>query len=151
ELVAGDGAEGQYRDVGQQQAGRPAELRPRRDEAAMLVGPRPLHRQQHRAAPFAADADALDEADHRQDHGPPDADRVVTGHEGYGEGGEAGDQQGGDQRRLAADAIAIVPEDRGADRPGDEADGVDGEGLEHADQRIRVWEEQLAEDQTGHG
>ena len=38
------------------------------------VGPRPLHREQHRAAPLAADADALDEADDRQDDGAPDSD-----------------------------------------------------------------------------
>src|SRR6185437_11691203 len=53
--------------------------------------------------------------------------------------------------RLAADAIAVVPEDCRADRAGDEAHRVDREGFEHADQRIGVREEQLAEDQAGHG
>ena len=53
----------------------------RSDEAAVLVRLRPLHREQHRAAPFAADADALDEAQHRQDDRAPDADRCIAGDE----------------------------------------------------------------------
>ena len=151
ELIARYGAEHQHSDVGQEKPGRAAELRPRSDEAAMLVGARPFHREQDRAAPFAAHADSLDEADDGQDDGAPDADRIVARHESDGEGGEAGDQQGRDQRRLAPDTVAIVAEDRRADRPGDEAHCVDGEGLQHADQRIRMREEQLAENQTGHG
>ena len=116
-----------------------------------FVGARPFHRQEDRAAPFAADADSLDEADDRQDDGAPDADGLVGRDKSYGEGGEAGDQQGCDQGRLASDAVAVVAEDRSADRAGDEADRIDREGFEDADQRIRMREEQLAEDQAGHG
>jgi len=58
-----------------------------------------------------------------------------------------------DERReqeVAILAIAIVAEDRGTDRPGNEPHRVDGECLQHADQGIGVREEELAEDETGH-
>ena len=42
-----------------------------------------------------------------------------------------------------------MPEDRRTDRTGDKADGVDGERLQHADQWVGFWKEQLPEDQTG--
>ena len=44
-----------------------------------------------------------------------------------------------------------MPEDGGADRPRDEADGIDGEGLERADPWVGVREEQLGEDEAGDG
>ena len=97
-------------------------------QTALPFGARPFHRQQHRAAPFAADADALDHAQHGQQHRAPDADRRVGRHESDGEGREAHAQQRGDQRRLAADAVAVMAEDRGADRPADEADEIGAEG-----------------------
>ena len=49
----------------------------------MLVGLGPFHREQHRAAPFAADTDALDQADERQKNGAPDADAVVARHKAH--------------------------------------------------------------------
>ena len=69
ELVARDPAKHQHRDVRQQRPGRTAELRTRRDETTMSIRPRPFHRQQVPAAPFAADAHSLDEADDGQDDG----------------------------------------------------------------------------------
>src|SRR5712664_643352 len=116
----------------------------------MLVGARPLHRQQDRATPFAADAKSLDEADDRQDNRAPDTDRLVGWHETDREGGEARDQQGRDQRRLAADAVTEVSEYCRADRTGDKPDRVNGKGLENAGEGIRMRKEQLAEDQAGH-
>ena len=56
------------------------------DEAAMLVGARPFHRQQNRTAPFAADTDPLDEADDGQNDRAPDANRAVSRNETHGEG-----------------------------------------------------------------
>ncbi len=114
------------------------------------VGPCPFHRKQYRAAPLAADAHTLDEADDGQDDGTPDADLLIGGNEADRRSGKPGQQQGGDQRRLAADAVAIVAEDRGADRPRDEAHRVDGERLQHANQGIGLWKEQLAKDEAGH-
>ena len=112
---------------------------------------RPFHRQQHRSAPFAADADALNHAQHGQDHRAPDANRRVGRHEGDQEGRDAHAQQRGDQRRLAADAIAVMAEYRGADRAADEADEISAEGGERRRQRIFVGEVELAEDQSGRG
>ncbi len=122
---------------------------PARDKAAMRAGARPLHRQQHRAAPLAADPDALDEAQHRQDHGAPDADLVVGRHKGDQEGGDPHQQEGGDQRRFAPDAVAVMAEDRRPDRPRDKADGIDREGLQRAGERIGSREIELRENQPG--
>src|SRR6266851_5602815 len=151
ELVAGKLAERQEGEVGKEEAARHAELRPRRDEAARAVGARPLHRQQYRAAPFAADPDALDKAQEGQDDGAPDADRLVARDESDDEGGDAHQHEGRDQRRLAADAVAIVAEDRRTDRPRGESRAVDEEGIQRSDQRIGVREEQFGEDQAGGG
>jgi hypothetical protein len=149
ELVAGNRAEHQHRQVRQQQPRRPAELRPRGDEAAMLVRARPFHRQQHRTAPFATDSDPLDKADDRQDDGAPDADRLVTRDKTDRKGRKPRDQEGCDQRRLAADAVAVMAEDCRADWPGDEANCINGKGLQHPDQWVGLGKEELAEDQTG--
>ena len=48
-------------------------------------------------------------------------------------------------------AIAVVAEDHRSDRAGDEANAVDGECLQHADQGIGFRKEELAEDEAGHG
>jgi hypothetical protein len=57
--------------------------------------------------------------------------------------------QGGDQRRLAADAVAVVTENCGADRSRDEADRIDAECFQGADQRIRLGKEQFGENEPG--
>ena len=49
--------------------------------------------------------------DGQQDRAP-DADAGVARHEARLEGGDAHHEQGDDQRRLAADAVAVVAEDR---------------------------------------
>ena len=103
----------------------------------MGVGSRPFHRDQGGAAPLAADAEPLDKADDGQDDGAPDADRRVARDETDGEGREAGQQQGCDQRHLAADAVAEMAEQRRADRAGDKADGVDAERLQGPGERFR--------------
>src|ERR1700722_6038011 len=82
--------------------------------------------------PLAADAPPLDEADDGQDDGTPDADLVIGGDEADRRGGNPGYQQRGYERPLATDAVAIVAEDRGTDRPGDESHSVDRKRLQHA-------------------
>src|SRR5262252_9465509 len=57
---------------------------------------------------------------------------------------------GDDEGRLAADAIAVVAEDRGSDRPRDEADEIHAERLQRADPWVGAGEVDLAEDQPGH-
>ena len=90
-------------------------------------------------------------AQHGQEHRAPDADRVVGRHESDGEGRQPHAQQRRDQRRLAADAVAVMAEDRGADRAGGKADEIGAEGQKRRRQRILVGKEQLAEDQPGRG
>jgi hypothetical protein len=55
ELVAGQRAERQHRQICEEQPGRGAELRPRCNKAAMRICAGPFHRQQYRTGPFAAD------------------------------------------------------------------------------------------------
>jgi hypothetical protein len=111
------------------------------------MGACPFHREQDRAAPFAADADALEHAQDGEDHRAPDPDRLIGRHEGDQKGRDAHAQERRDQRRLAADAIAVMPEVGGADRAPDEADEIGAEGGERRGQRIGVGKEELAEDQ----
>jgi hypothetical protein len=126
-----------------------APLRPGGDEAAMAGGARPLHRQEDRAAPFAADPDPLDRAQDRQDDRAPDADRGVTRHEGDEEGRDPHQQQGRDQRRLAPDAVAVMAEDRRPDGARDKAHRIDRERLQRAGQRVRTGKIELGEDEPG--
>lgn len=44
-----------------------------------------------------------------------------------------------------------MPEDRSPDRPRDEADRIDGEGLQRADPGIGMRKEQFCENQAGDG
>src|SRR5258708_16253296 len=76
ELLARHLAEGEHREIGEEEPAGHAELRPGGDEAARMVGARPFHRHQNRTAPFAADPHAPDEAQDREDDGAPDADAL---------------------------------------------------------------------------
>ena len=111
----------------------------------------PLHRHQHRAAPFTADADALDEAQDDEKERAPDADRLVSRDEADEERGDAHQQQRGDQRRLAADAVAVMAEDRCSDWPGDEPNRVDQKDIESRHGGIGLGEEQIRKNETGSG
>jgi hypothetical protein len=114
------------------------------------VRARPFHRKQHRAAPFAAEPETLDEANNGQDDSAPNADLLVGRDKAHGKGRKAGQQQGRDQRRLAAYPIPVMAEDRRPDGAGHKTDSVDGERLQHTDERIGPGKEELAEDQSGH-
>jgi hypothetical protein len=52
---------------------------------------------------------------------------------------------------LAADAVAEMPEDDPAQRPGRESDPVGGQRQQRARRRLRLGEEQLVEHQRGGG
>src|SRR5262249_20125922 len=60
-------------------------------------------------------------------------------------------QQRSDQRRLAADAVPVMPENRSPDRAGGKANEIRTVGEKGGRQRILVGEEELAEDETGCG
>ncbi len=72
-------------------------------------------------------------------------------HEGDGEGRQPHAQQRRDQRRLAADAIAVMAENRGADRPAGKADEIGAEREQRRRQRILIGKVELAEHQAGRG
>jgi len=109
----------------------------------LTVGARPFHRQQHRSAPLAADADTLQHAQYREDHRAPDADFRIGRHECDEEGCDAHAHKRGDECRLAADAIAVVTEDRGTDRAPDKADEIGAKGRERRRQSIFVGKVEL--------
>ena len=89
--------------------------KPRRSSLAVLGG------HQHRAAPLAADGEALQQpADQQQDRGG-DADGGVRRQQADREGAEAHHQQRDDEHLLAADPVTEVAEDHAAERAGDEA------------------------------
>src|SRR5579863_7649159 len=110
---------------------------------------RPFHRQQHRPAPFAANADALKHAQDSQDNRSPYSDRLIGRHKGDQEGRDAHAEQRGKKSRLAADAIAVVTENGSTDRTSNKADEISAEGGERRRQRIGVWKVELAEHQSG--
>src|SRR5262245_10693224 len=72
ELLAGHLAEREHGEVGEEKSARHAELWPGGDEAAGMIGARPLHGHQHRATPLAADADSLNEAQDGEEDRAPD-------------------------------------------------------------------------------
>src|SRR5207237_8925081 len=72
----GDVAHDVESTVRQHQPDGDTELRPASPETAPTTMS-PLHRHQHRAAPFTADADALDEAQNDQKERAPDPDRLL--------------------------------------------------------------------------
>ena len=110
----------------------------------------PLHRHQHRAAPLAADADALqDPQDDQQDRGG-DAPGRPAGQQAHQERRDAHQHQRRDERGLAADPVAVVAEDRGADRPRAEADELHGERGQNPRVCRLAGEEHRREDQGGH-
>jgi hypothetical protein len=95
---------------------RVAELDHRAKQPA-VPGRRVLDHHQHRAATFAAEADALEQAQYHERDGRGDADLPVGRQKTDQEGAEAHDDDGDREHRLAADPVAEMPEDRCAQRP----------------------------------
>src|SRR5262249_18389290 len=148
ELVAGDFAEREDRQIGEEQTRWSTKLWPGRDKATVFVGAGPLHREQYRATPLAADADTLDQADDRQQHRAPDADAFIGWYQADGDRRETGYQKCGDERRLPPNSIAPMAKNRRPDWASDKTDEEHPEGLQHADERIGAREKELAENQS---
>ena len=115
------------------------------------MGARPFHRQQHRAAPLAADADALQCTQEGQQDRAPDADRCKGWNKSDQKCRDAHAEKRRDQRRLAADAIAVMTENRRSNRPGNKADEVGAEGKQRRRQRVLIGEVELAKNEAGGG
>jgi hypothetical protein len=100
-------------------------------------------RHQHRAAPFAAYGEALDEAKQdKQDRGP-DADLFISREEPDQHGRHPHQDEAQHQEALAADPVAIMAEDDASDRPREEAERISRERQQRAGQRVVGREDSL--------
>src|SRR6478735_9521381 len=81
-----------------------------------------LKKNKDGASPLTADADALGEAQQREDDGRGDPDGRGRRQHPDEERGGPHQQEGRDEGGLATDAVSHVAEDRRADGPGREAD-----------------------------
>ncbi len=119
-----------------EEAERRAELR-EHAVPALLAARRVLGREQHGAAPFAAEAQALAEPAEREQRRRRDADRGVGRQQADRDGRQAHRQQRRDERRLAPDAVAEVAEQRRADGPREERERERRERLQRRGRRDR--------------
>jgi hypothetical protein len=117
----------------------------RQQPATALVTP--FHGEQHRAAPLTADRDALHQPQQHQDQRRGEPDRRRARQQPDHGRGQAHQQQRDDQRFLAPEPVAPVPEDRRAHRPCREPDRVGREGLHHPGVTRGRGEEQVREDE----
>jgi hypothetical protein len=113
-----------------------------------FVWRRILNGQQHRAAPLASQTQPLAEAAQRQQQRRGKANRSIGRQRSNGDRGYPHGRKRDDQRRLAADAIAKVTEERGADRPGQERDAKGGQRFERGRGRVGCGKEQLGKTST---
>ncbi len=109
------------------------------DYSLHAVASRPANTTAGIAVPIIRKNGAQD----RQDDRAPDADPVVSRHKRDQERADAHAQQRGDERRLAADAIAVMAENRRTDRPPDEADEIGAEGKQCAGERFSLGKNSL--------
>ncbi len=76
---------------------------------------------------------------------------LVGRHQADQEGRDAHEQQRRNQRRFAADAVAVMAKDRRSHRPRDKADGVNRECFQGSDEGVRPREIEVREDEAGDG
>ena len=112
---------------------------------------RVFRRQQRRAAPFAAEAQALAEARQRQQQRRHDADTLVARQQADNHRRDAHRQQRGHQRHLAPHAVAEVAEQRRANRPRDEGDGKCRQRLQGRGGGVALGKEDVREDDNRGG
>jgi len=94
-----------------------------------------------------AEAEALAKPAEREEQRRGDADRAVGGQRPDGDRRHAHRHERGDQRRLTADPIAEVAEERGADRSRQEGDRKGRERGERRGCRIRLRKKQAGKDE----
>ena len=127
-------------EVGQQQPDREAGL----DHAGVLSLRFPgcvFVAHEDGAAPLRAEGQALDDADKHQQSRSQQTHLGVGGEQADDESGDAHEDQGGHQDRLAADLVPEVPADDAADRARRESDTQGGEGSQGSGHRIAGGEE----------
>ena len=141
-VLAQGGAGGEDHQQPGDQADRGGDLDPAGHLAALVVG-RMLGDVDRRPAIFAAERDALadaqqDEQDRRDDTGA----RIGRQHADQ-EGGAAHQADGGEERALAPQPVADHPEDERAQRPEGEAGGEQAERGDQPGGRVEPGEEHL--------
>ncbi len=107
---------------------------------------RVLDREEHRATPLAAEPETLAETADGKKERRSDANRPVGRQRAYRDGRNPHRQERRDERRLAADAVAEVAEERRADGTGHERDRERGERGERGRGGIGRGKEQLRKD-----
>ena len=141
------GVEQQVQAVGAEEADRGAEVREGAVQGA-LVGRGVLGSDQRGTGPFAGETHALAGAADAQDDDGQGAQLLIAWQQADDERGDTHRHQGDDQRGLAADLVAEVAEQHGAERAGEERDGERQERVHRAQRRIglrRGREENSAE------
>lgn len=116
-----------------------------------LAAGRVLGRDQRGPAPLAAEREALGEPHQHEQRGGDPAGLRVGGQRADEEGGDAHGEQRDDQRLLAAEPVTEVPEEDGADRPGDHRGAEDRERRQQRRGGVAAREEELREDEDGGG
>ena len=134
----------QEQPVGGNEPDRRAELR-HHAVAATLARRRILDGQQSRSAPFAAEPEALPEAQQAQQDRREIAGAVESRQEGDRERRSAHQHQARHQCRLAPDAVAVMSERPGADRSREEGDGEAAVAREQPRGLVACREEERAE------
>src|SRR3546814_15393528 len=100
--------------------------------------------EQHRAAPFAADRESLDQPqDDERDRGP-DADLGVCGKQSDEGSGDAHQDEAEHRQLLAADAVAEMAEHDPDARARYEAQRIVGEGAQGASNRTEPANDKTA-------
>ncbi len=134
----------------EQESDRRAELHePGPQAAPARVGV--LGDHQCRPSPFAADRDTLHDSQRHEKDGRQHADLLVGGQDADREAGDAHHHHRDDQHRLASEPVAEVPEHQATERSREVTGGERPERGDRRDRRVRRREEQVAEDQGGHG
>src|SRR6185312_15127934 len=111
------------------------------------VGRRVFDGEQDSAAPFTAEADALSEAEEREQQRRGHADGFVRRQRADEDGRSAHGGKREDEGGLAADAVAEVSEQRRADGSRDEGDAEGGERSEPRGAGVGRWEEERGKDE----
>jgi hypothetical protein len=133
---------------GQHQPDAVADLHAAAVERLLLLR-RAFDGHQRRAAPFAADREALDRAHRHEQHRRPPADRREAGQQADRDGRQPHQHHGEHQHPLAAEPVAVMAEHDAAERAEQEADAEGRERRERAHRRADLREERGIEDQRG--
>ena len=129
------GVEEEQQAGGEDHADRNTDLRVGTEQAALAHGS-VLDCHQGGTAPFTAGGEALDDTEQDQQDRSPDADLGVGRQHADQRRGGTHHDQGEDQHGLAAEAVAQVAGDDGAERPEQEADADEGEGQDLRQARV---------------